>query len=261
MEFLKRNYLLWISLSLLLHVAILSFKTENPIKEKNTNQITVSIDLAPPSRPPNKTTEYQQISKRNQEKKENKKHKRKKKHVNRKAKKSIKAQTKQKIIKYTHSKVLKKTERKIKTEKITEQATAKSEVINKEIPTTKPPPKSSPSSHFHSSFNPPRKNIPKEEKKKPFSIKSYISKVIDEIEKHKTYPALAKRLRVEGKVILEITIDKDGTLVSVKVIKPAHRILNNAAVKLVKNCNFPPLPKDFKEKSLKLKVPINYVLK
>ena len=54
------------------------------------------------------------------------------------------------------------------------------------------------------------------------------------------YPDTARRLRIEGLVILEAIITKEGDVQNVKVIKPLNSFCDEAAMKAVKQWKFDP---------------------
>ncbi len=54
------------------------------------------------------------------------------------------------------------------------------------------------------------------------------------------YPAAARQLGIEGMVILELIVEKDGTVSSVTVTKSVHPLLDNAAIKAAYNVVFSP---------------------
>ncbi len=54
------------------------------------------------------------------------------------------------------------------------------------------------------------------------------------------YPAMARRLGKEGKVLLRLTIDKKGTLVNVEVIEDSGYGLADAAIEAVRKSTFIP---------------------
>ena len=53
------------------------------------------------------------------------------------------------------------------------------------------------------------------------------------------YPAIAAKMRVEGSVKLDATIDADGTVSDVKVVS-GHQLLAPAAVEAVKKWKYEP---------------------
>lgn len=93
-----------------------------------------------------------------------------------------------------------------------------------------------------------------------FDPNSYKRLVVAVLEKNKFYPPLARRMGIEGVVDLEITFDRQGKPLEVKVLNSPPRILKRAAVELIKKSKFPPLPSVYSGNTLKLKVDIRYKL-
>ncbi|WP_457680355.1 energy transducer TonB [Thermovibrio sp.] len=93
-----------------------------------------------------------------------------------------------------------------------------------------------------------------------FNPLDYKRLVLEVLRKKKFYPPLARRLGVEGVVRLEVVFDRSGKVLKVKVLNSPPFVLKRAAVKLVKSCKFPPLPKTFKGKELRLEIEISYKL-
>lgn len=52
-----------------------------------------------------------------------------------------------------------------------------------------------------------------------------------------TYPAIAIKMRIEGTVKMDITIDPDGSVSDVKVVS-GHQLLSGAAVEAVKKWHY-----------------------
>lgn len=61
-----------------------------------------------------------------------------------------------------------------------------------------------------------------------------IRHMMDQLE----YPRCARRKGIEGKVLVQFVIEKDGTLNDVQVIKPVHKSLDKAALEVV--ASLPP---------------------
>ncbi|MFZ5553231.1 MAG: energy transducer TonB [Bacteroidota bacterium] len=55
------------------------------------------------------------------------------------------------------------------------------------------------------------------------------------IEKNRTYPLLAKEMRVTGKVCVKFTINTTGEILNPVIIKSADKLLENEALRLVKS--------------------------
>ena len=63
------------------------------------------------------------------------------------------------------------------------------------------------------------------------------SKLIRRVEP--TYPELAKRARVQGKVVLVVTVDEEGNVTDIRVTS-GHPLLDEAAVSAVKQWKYSP---------------------
>ena len=94
-----------------------------------------------------------------------------------------------------------------------------------------------------------------------FNPEDYKRLVVAVLEKNKFYPPLARRMGIEGEVEVEITFNRAGEPVSVKVLNSPPGVLKRAAVKLIKKSEFPPLPVYYDKPTLTLKVGILYRLK
>ncbi|MHB8921309.1 MAG: energy transducer TonB [Halothiobacillus sp.] len=74
---------------------------------------------------------------------------------------------------------------------------------------------------------------------------AYISQVRLQIEQHKIYPALARKLDMSGTVEISYTLNRQGKLVSVEIVKTSgSEILDKAALQAVRAALFPPIPED-----------------
>ena len=74
---------------------------------------------------------------------------------------------------------------------------------------------------------------------------AYVSQVRLQIEHHKIYPALARKLDMSGTVEVAYTLDRQGRLVGVEIAKSSGSdILDKAALQAVRSALFPPIPED-----------------
>ncbi len=82
------------------------------------------------------------------------------------------------------------------------------------------------------------------------------------IEEHKVYPELARENGMEGKVLVEFKILKNGRVEFIRVIdSSSYDILDAAAVYAIKRSSpFPPIPSKLGKKALKFRVWIKYEL-
>ncbi len=126
----------------------------------------------------------------------------------------------------------------------------------------KTPPKASPA--------PPPKTIPSRpitsfaDQAATASIRNaYLQKVREKIVAERYYPRRAKKLRHTGIVTIAFTILADGSIRDIAVIRRSrHRDLDRAAVKTLERIGrFDPIPKALHTRSLKVDVPIRYILR
>ncbi|WP_413558457.1 TonB family protein [Bdellovibrio sp. HCB209] len=82
------------------------------------------------------------------------------------------------------------------------------------------------------------------------------------IEGRKVYPVTSRRLRESGRVLVEFTVQKDGTISAVGIKQgAAFERLNEAAKSLIAGIGkYKPLPAEFADISARLEIPIEYSL-
>jgi protein TonB len=73
------------------------------------------------------------------------------------------------------------------------------------------------------------------------TTESYLEMVRLRIEQNKKYPENARKRHIEGRVPVGFVISPEGNIANIKVIKPQHALLDEAAVKAIKNAA--PFPK------------------
>jgi len=88
----------------------------------------------------------------------------------------------------------------------------------------------------------------------------YLLKLKRLIEKNKTYPNSAKRLRQMGKVYLSFTILKNGKISNVQITKNSNfKKLNKAALEIMaKIQKFEPIPNELNKSTWNITVPVVY---
>jgi len=92
-------------------------------------------------------------------------------------------------------------------------------------------------------------------------IDKYRLIVISEIKRNKYYPIVAKRMEIEGTVTIGLTIEKNGKLKKVSIVSSSgSKILDRAAIKTAKKCNFPPFPPELSKEKVEFKVKLIYRL-
>ena len=94
-----------------------------------------------------------------------------------------------------------------------------------------------------------------------FNPEDYKRLVVAVLERNKFYPPLARRMGIEGTVKVEITFNRAGEPVEIRVLNSPPRVLKRAAVRLIRESSFPPLPSTYAGERLKLKVSIAYRLR
>jgi protein TonB len=78
---------------------------------------------------------------------------------------------------------------------------------------------------------------------------------------HRTYPEMARELGRQGTVVVQITVDPDGHVVDVRLIKGSGSdSLDEAAQALVRNAHLPPFPSDMNMPRQIVTLPIRYRL-
>jgi len=90
----------------------------------------------------------------------------------------------------------------------------------------------------------------------------YKAQVWRELQKNKTYPAVARRLGQTGRVILKFKVGKGGEILSSQLVeKSSFSSLNQAAEGLLASLSgFQPIPEELKRLSWEFTVPVEYRL-
>jgi len=214
---------------------------------------------------PPKPTTFIEIVELPEEKQEIKKLEQPKKQIIKEVKKEThkpKQQPKQQIIE--HKKPIEKQKIEVKQEVKTEDKPVepikeeskhnfkKQEIVEKppEIKKPQPPP---PPKHEESPSPPP---LPKEPDKS--ALNQYYATVRKIIESKKRYPEEAKRREEEGAVLVKFTIDEDGNVKYVSLVRSSDsRILDKETLRLLNSLKFPPPPEG---KPMTLNLEIEYKL-
>ncbi len=94
------------------------------------------------------------------------------------------------------------------------------------------------------------------------ALKSYLAEVRRLLEKHKTYPWMARRQHREGVVVLKFTIGQGGEIAGHTIARSSgHEVLDGAATEaLQKVGRFPPLPPALGRSQLNIEVPLAFRL-
>jgi protein TonB len=86
--------------------------------------------------------------------------------------------------------------------------------------------------------------------------------VLQTIKENFSYPKEAKEMGIQGVVILEYIVEKNGSIEEVRVLKSAHPILDKDAIRIIKTAqNWKPAKVGEKAVRIKYKIPIKYQLR
>ncbi|MBP5246949.1 MAG: TonB family protein [Fibrobacter sp.] len=93
-------------------------------------------------------------------------------------------------------------------------------------------------------------------------VKAYLGSLKKQLEKRKSYPSTARRLKQEGTVRLRFTIQEDGRIDAVEISKSSrYSALDKSALDAVENLGrFLPIPGVLNKKSWRIEIPIQYKL-
>jgi protein TonB len=75
------------------------------------------------------------------------------------------------------------------------------------------------------------------------------------------YPYLAKRFGKEGKVVLKLLIDKNGTLQNIEVIEPSEFGFTETAVEAIKKSTFAPAHRNGEKIASRAILSVRFILK
>ena len=80
------------------------------------------------------------------------------------------------------------------------------------------------------------------------------------INQHKHYPRMAKVLHQEGRVMVKVTLDKNGNVIDVEILQSSsYESLSKAAIDTIRKIKrFPPIPTEIGKEILSFNVPLDY---
>ena len=73
-----------------------------------------------------------------------------------------------------------------------------------------------------------------------------------------TYPELAKKAGIQGRVLVQFTVGEDGSVSDAQVTSGAHDMLNQAALEAVRQLSFEPGQRDGQPIPVQMKLPITF---
>jgi protein TonB len=93
-------------------------------------------------------------------------------------------------------------------------------------------------------------------------VRKYIAALMRQLNRHKTYPAALKKAKIEGRVVLQFSLDKSGRLMASSVKQGSGSPeLDRAALEMLARANPLPAIPDFMERDeLALAIPVEYSL-
>lgn len=93
--------------------------------------------------------------------------------------------------------------------------------------------------------------------------RTYLAEFLSELSRYKHYPRSARLREQEGRVVVDLVLEKDGTITDVKVARASgYLVLNRAALRSVQRMDrFKPFPSDLERKSWRLSIPFQYAIK
>jgi len=96
----------------------------------------------------------------------------------------------------------------------------------------------------------------------PAEFKGGEAQLYDYIEQNLNYPKDAAKLNIQGKVLVNFVIEKDGSISNVRIFQGVHESLDNEAIRIVNNMpRWLPGKKDGQLVRSYFTLPINFILK
>ncbi len=86
----------------------------------------------------------------------------------------------------------------------------------------------------------------------------YASYVREKIERNLFYPKKAKRLRLQGVVIVKFTVNKRGSISHIRVINSPAKLLAKSAIKTLKKLRLKPIPTELLDRVLYFTIPLEF---
>jgi TonB family protein len=78
---------------------------------------------------------------------------------------------------------------------------------------------------------------------------------------HRSYPEMARRLRQQGTVVVHFTVDREGHVLEVSLVRGSGtEALDQAAQELLRSAHLPAFPPDMNLPQQSVTVPIRYRL-
>lgn len=96
----------------------------------------------------------------------------------------------------------------------------------------------------------------------PDDVRQYVAAIMRQLNRHKTYARELKKARIEGTVVIQFTIDREGRLLASGVKQTSgHAELDRAAMDMLARANpLPAIPDFMNRDELALAIPVEYSL-
>lgn len=90
----------------------------------------------------------------------------------------------------------------------------------------------------------------------------YRTRIRQAVDEHKHYPRMARRLELEGRVVVAFTVEADGRLAGVRVVESSgSELLDEAALEAVRQAApFPPFPDGVERRQWDFTLPLSFSL-
>ncbi len=92
--------------------------------------------------------------------------------------------------------------------------------------------------------------------------REYLRALMERLRRYQTYPRAARSRRIEGQVVVQLTVTPEGQLAAVGIARTSGSdLLDDAALKMVRQATpLPPLPPSSRGRAVTLAVPIIFSL-
>ena len=94
------------------------------------------------------------------------------------------------------------------------------------------------------------------------NLHGYLTSIYRRVVRYKHYPPAARRLRLQGRVLVRMRIDRSGKLLAAEVKRSSgHAVLDRAALGIVRNAApYAGMPTAYGKPSVKIVVPVDFRL-
>ncbi|MCA9670540.1 MAG: energy transducer TonB [Myxococcales bacterium] len=125
-----------------------------------------------------------------------------------------------------------------------------------------PPPPTPPKKPVVAKKTPAPPAPPKARPAARVNLHGYLTSIYRRVVRYKHYPPAARRLRLQGRVLVRMRIDRSGKLLAAEVKRSSgHAVLDRAALGIVRNAApYAGMPTAYGKPSVKIVVPVDFRL-